>query len=84
MEQAAPRARKQGLVDVSPVALFERLRTSGPWRERMTAERVMAQSKNWDAAAWGLRPIRILDATDLLEPGPRGTDGRLPHGPQRR
>lgn len=77
LEQAALRAREQGLVDVSPVALFKRLRTSGPWLEWMTAEMVRAQSKNWDAEAWGLRPIRILDATDILEPGPRGTDWRL-------
>jgi hypothetical protein len=77
LEQAALRAREQGLVDVSPVALFKRLRTSGPWLEWMTAEMVKAQSKNWDAAAWGLRPIRILDATDIMEPGPRGTDWRL-------
>ena len=77
LEQAALRAREQGLVDVSPVALFKRLRTSGPWLEWMTAEMVKEQSKTWDAAAWGLRPIRILDATDILEPGPRGTDWRL-------
>lgn len=77
LEQAALRAREQGLVDVSPVALFKRLRTSGPWLEWMTAEMVKEQSKNWDAEAWGLRPIRILDATDILEPGPRGTDWRL-------
>lgn len=77
LEQAALRAREQGLVDVSPVALFKRLRTSGPWLEWMTAEMVKEQSKSWDAAAWGLRPIRILDATDILEPGPRGTDWRL-------
>lgn len=77
LEQAALRAREQGLVDVSPVALFKRLRTSGPWLEWMTAEMVKEQSKNWDAAAWGLRPIRVLDATDILEPGPRGTDWRL-------
>jgi Transposase DDE domain len=77
LEQAALRAREQGLVDVSSVALFKRLRTSGPWLEWMTSEMVKAQSKNWDAAAWGLRPIRILDATDIMEPGPRGTDWRL-------
>lgn len=77
LEQAALRAREQGLVDVSPVALFKRLRSSGPWLEWMTAEMVKEQSKTWDADAWGLRPIRILDATDILEPGPRGTDWRL-------
>jgi hypothetical protein len=77
LEQAALRAREQKLVDVTAVALFKRLRSSGRWLEWMTAEMVKERAKAWDEKVWGNRPIRILDSTDILEPGPRGTDWRL-------
>jgi hypothetical protein len=43
----------------------------------LTWETAKALSKDWDDALWQQRPIRVLAATDIAEPGPTGTDGRL-------
>jgi len=77
LEQAVLRARENKLVKISAVALFKRLRGAGPWLTWLTEELVKALSKDWDDAMWKGRPIRVLDATDIEEPGPTGTDWRL-------
>jgi hypothetical protein len=77
LEQTVVRARENKLVDVSAVALFKRLRTAGPWLTWLTGELVKSLSQDWDDALWKRRPIRVLDATDIEEPGPTGTDWRL-------
>jgi hypothetical protein len=38
---------------------------------------VKTLSQDWDDSLWKGRPIRVLDATDIEEPGPTGTDWRL-------
>jgi hypothetical protein len=77
LEQAVLRARENHLVTISAVGLFKRLRCAGPWLTWLTAETVKSLSKDWDDALWKQRPIRVLDATDIEEPGPTGTDWRL-------
>lgn len=77
LEQAAVRAQENKLVNISAVGLFKRLRNSGPWLVWLTEQLVKALSKDWDDALWKGRPIRVLDATDIEEPGPTGTDWRL-------
>ena len=77
LEQAVVRARENQLVNISAVGLFKRLRSSGPWLVWLTAELVKTLSKDWDDALWKGGPIRVLDATDIEEPGPTGTDWRL-------
>lgn len=77
LEQAAMRARENKLVNISAVGLFKRLRSSGPWLAWLTEQSVKALSRDWDDAVWKGRPIRVLDATDIEEPGPTGTDWRL-------
>lgn len=77
LEQAVLRARENKLVKISAVGLFKRLRSAGPWLTWLTAELVKSLSKDWDDAIWKGRPIRVLDATDIEEPGPTGTDWRL-------
>ena len=77
LEQAVLRARENKLVKISAVGLFKRLRSAGPWLTWLTAELVKGLSKDWDDALWKGRPIRVLDATDIEEPGPTGTDWRL-------
>lgn len=77
LEQAVIRARENKLVKISAVGLFKRLRSAGPWLAWLTAELVKGLSKDWDDALWKGRPIRVLDATDIEEPGPTGTDWRL-------
>lgn len=77
LEQAVLRARENKLVTISAVGLFKRLRSAGPWLTWLTEELVKALSTDWDDATWKGRPIRVLDATDIEEPGPTGTDWRL-------
>lgn len=77
LEQAAVRAKENRLVKISPVALFKRLRSAGPWLTWLTGELVKSLSQDWDATLWKGRTIRVLDATDIEEPGPTGTDWRL-------
>jgi hypothetical protein len=77
LEQTVVRARENKLVSISAVALFKRLRSAGPWLSWLTGELVKTLPKDWDDALWKGRPIRVLDATDIEEPGPTGTDWRL-------
>jgi hypothetical protein len=77
LEQAVLRARENKLVEISSVGLFKRLRSSGPWLTWLTEQLVKSLSKDWDDTVWQGRPIRVLDATDIEEPGPTGTDWRL-------
>ena len=77
LEQAVLRARENKLVNISAVGLFKRLRSSGPWLVWLTEQLVKSLSKDWDDVLWKGRSIRVLDATDIEEPGPTGTDWRL-------
>ena len=77
LEQAVVRAREHKLVNISAVGLFKRLRTSGAWLVWLTEQLVKKLSSDWDEALWKGRPIRVLDATTIEEPGPTGTDWRL-------
>ena len=77
LEQAVVRAREHKLVNISAVGLFKRLRSSGPWLVWLTEQLVRRLSADWDDALWKDRPIRVLDATVIEEPGPTGTDWRL-------
>jgi hypothetical protein len=65
------------LVNISAVGLFKRLRSSGPWLVWLTEQLVKKLAADWDDALWKGRPVRVLDATDIEEPGPTGTDWRL-------
>lgn len=77
LEQAVVRAQENNLVKISAVALFKRLRSSGAWLRWLTEQVVKTLAKDWDDQLWRGRPIRVLDATDIEEPGPTGTDWRL-------
>jgi hypothetical protein len=77
LEQAAMRAQENKLVRISAVGIFKRLRRAGPWLAWLTEQLVQKLAKEWDEARWQGRAIRVLDATDIEEPGPTGTDWRL-------
>lgn len=77
LEQAVVRAREHKLVNISAVGLFKRLRSSGPWLVWLTEQLVKTLAADWDDALWKRRAVRVLDATDIEEPGPTGTDWRL-------
>ena len=77
LEQAALRARERKLVNISAVGLFKRLRSSGPWLSKLTAELTKDFSQDGDDAAGKGRAICVLDAADIEEPGPTGKNWRL-------
>lgn len=77
LEQAVLRARENHLVKISSVGLFKRLRSSGPWLVWLTERLMKTLAKDWDETLWPGRSLRVLDATDIQEPGPTGTDWRL-------
>jgi hypothetical protein len=76
--QTVTRARVRRWADVSAVALHKRLRTAGPWLEALTRHLVGAQRRALDGMpALKGKVLRIVDATDIQEPGSTGTDWRL-------
>ena len=78
MRQTAARAERAGLARISDVSLRSRMRNSGAWLLAL-AERLFASSPFRGAltAVSGGRPIRVVDATTVSEPGSTGTDWRV-------
>lgn len=75
LRQTVAQAQLAGLTSMSSVALFKRLRSSGPWLTWIAAalsERIREQVQT----PLGLRP-RIVDSTTLQGPGSQGTGWRL-------
>jgi hypothetical protein len=76
LKQTAVRARELGLAKVSSVALHKRLKKAEDWLARLT-KHLLSQGLVGTGRADGLRPIRVIDATDIQEPGSTGTFLRL-------
>ena len=78
LAQAALRARNLGLADISHVALFKRLRGAQPWLEELCAA-MIAGNRSAQRAHWPLtgRKFRVLDASDIREPGATGSSWKL-------
>lgn len=78
LEQTAVRARELGWAHMTSVALFKRLVQAQPWLEDLTKYLLAEQRRllgSWD---WPFTyRLRVIDATDILEPGSTGTDWRL-------
>jgi hypothetical protein len=77
LKQAAMRATEWGLANVSAVALFKRLRAAEPWLRHLTAQMVEEMSTKLTGMGEPGRRWRILDATDIVEPGPTGASWRV-------
>jgi Transposase DDE domain len=78
LRQAAARARVMGLAEISDVALMKRLRGSERWLHALAA-RMYVSSPFYSppSGAPPARRIRVVDATNVTEPGSTGTDWRI-------
>ena len=78
LKQTALRARELGLAQISSVALFKRLRRSHKWLQGLTRYLLTVQQRKLGRFKWPYRyRLRIIDATNIQEPGSTGTDWRL-------
>ena len=80
LEQTVTRAQARGLATLNAMALHKRLCTSRQWLEALTAH-LLAGIKphlRQNEDCWGIgRRVRILDATDIQEPGSTGSAWRI-------
>src|SRR5271165_5381917 len=80
LEQTVTRAQARGLATLNAMALHKRLCTSRRWLEALTGH-LLADIKphlRQNEDCWGIgRRVRILDATDIQEPGSTGSDWRI-------
>lgn len=78
LKQTALRARELGLARISSVALFKRLRRSQRWVQGLTQYLLAVQQRKLGRFDWPYRyRLRIIDASNIQEPGSTGTDWRL-------
>lgn len=80
LEQTVARANAQGLPKLNAMALHKRLCRSHEWLAALTAHLLdgIRPWLNQSEDCWNLgRTVRILDATDVEEPGATGTDWRI-------
>lgn len=78
LEQTVMRARELGLAQVSAVALFKRLRQAQGWLEELTRHLLLEQEQRLGRFRWPYAyRLRVIDATNIQEPGSTGTDLRL-------
>jgi hypothetical protein len=78
LEQTALRATELGWTEISGVALFKRLAQAQAWLANLTDYRLTEQRRRLDRRDWSYPyRLRVIDATDITEPGSIGTDWRL-------
>jgi hypothetical protein len=71
--ETAVRARQFG-IEVSAVAVFKRLRAAEEWLRWLADQERGTRSSALESQG---RPVRVVDATTVSEPGSTGTDWRL-------
>jgi hypothetical protein len=79
LQQTAVRARELGLARVSSVALFKRLRKAERWLADLTSHLLADHQRLFGLQVRLPVPhrVRIIDATDIQEPGDTGTSLRV-------
>jgi Transposase DDE domain len=80
LEQTVARAEAQGLPRLNAMAMHKRLCTSHAWLSALTSHLLdgIRPWLNQGGDCWNLgRTVRILDATDLEEPGSGGSKWRI-------
>lgn len=75
LRETVTQAKAAGLESMSAVALFKRMKTSGPWLEWI-ATRLAGQFRE-RPRAMGSRRLRVIDSTTIQRPASTGTDWRL-------
>jgi hypothetical protein len=78
LRETAVRARRGGLADLSDVTIMARLRQAGEWFRWMNvglmSQWVARQPPRVFGEGWN---VRVIDATQVNEPGPTGSSWRL-------
>jgi hypothetical protein len=77
LKQTSMRAAELGLAEVSAVALFKRLRAAEPWLRHLSAELVKEMATQMKSFGASGKRWRVMDATDVLEPGRTGSHWNL-------
>jgi hypothetical protein len=78
LEQTVRRACQQGLGRLSAVALFKRLRRSAAFLQQLARQLLEQVQQRAQPVSWpGGYRFRIIDATTVKEPGPRGQCWRV-------
>jgi len=78
LEQTVMRAQELGLAQVSAVALFKRLRNAQGFLQELTRRLLLEQERRLGRFGWPYPyRLRVIDATNIQEPGSTGTDLRL-------
>jgi hypothetical protein len=79
LEQTMLRAKELGWAEVSAVALFKRLRSAQLWLSELCAwllagqRKLLGDQNDWPEGF----AVRLIDATDVQEPGSTGTAWRI-------
>ena len=78
LRETAVRVRQSGLAQVSDVTIMERLRQAGEWFRWMNTQLmsrwIVRQPPKVFGEGWN---VRLVDATQVNEPGPTGSSWRL-------
>lgn len=78
LKQTVVRAEELGLAKVSSVALFKRLRQAERWLQALSGHLLGEQRRRLGLHQWPWRQgLRVIDATDIQEPGSTGTKLRV-------
>lgn len=74
LRETSVRAREGGLIDLSDVAILDRLKLSGEWFRWMNTELMQTWVARQPTTVFGEQwNIRIVDGTRIKEPGPTGS-----------
>ena len=76
LRETAVQAKLAGIAEVSDVTLLNRLRDAEPWLQQM-CQQLWKENGVWLEAGFGSRPVRLLDATVVREPGKTGSEWRI-------
>jgi hypothetical protein len=76
LRETAVQARVAGIADVSDVTLLNRLRQAEPWIRELCQKLWQDNGVNLEPALKG-KPVRLVDATVVKEPGKTGSQWRI-------